>query len=225
MLGMVRCSFLLAPLLVILAACGETGLSSGGQDTAALEELRPFTYKETTSGLETLIRDLIEAAGSDNQARVETLARSLQLDDPQAWFRDTYGNDLGSELYREYVPVRGRLGELATLVAELSNKEGLTELRVERFTRPGDEDSVGYQSAAIERMAKPTPLYSVRLYNGDGTKVFHLWSFVYQAGWFRWVGKTKRVVEERPQGDDDVLEYRLRHAAAASKQKKKKSRR
>jgi hypothetical protein len=220
MLGMVRFS-LLAILPVLLAACGETGSSSASQGTAELEELRPFAYQETTSGLAKLFGDMMAAIKVGDLDRADALAENLELASPQDWFRETFGNELGTELYRDYAPVRGRLVEFPTLLAAL-RKKGLTKVQVERFTRTGDDASVGYQSEALKRMVKPTPLYSVRLSNAEGTEVFHLWSFVYQSGRFRWLGKTRKVAPEPAEGGEDLREYRLRHAAESKKSKKGK---
>jgi hypothetical protein len=211
----------LAILLVLLAACGETGSSSAGQGKAEGEELRSFTYEETTSGLRKLFEDMMSAIKAGDGDRADALAGTFELKAPQDWFRDTFGDELGAELYREYAPARERLFEITTLLGALQ-KKGLTRVQVERFTQTGDDSAVGYQSKALERMVKPTALYSVRLQNAEGTEVFHLWSFVYQSGWFRWVGKTRKVAPEPAQGDEDLLEYRLRHAAESPKPRKRK---
>jgi hypothetical protein len=221
MLGMVRASLLLAILPVLLAACGETGSSSASPGKTEFEELRSFAYQETTNGLGKLVEDMMAAVKAGDRDRADALAENLQLASPQDWFRETFGDELGTELYREYAPVRGRHVELATLLAALQ-KKGLTRVQVERFTRTGDDASVGYQSEALKRMVKPTPLYSVRLTNAEGTEVFHLWSFVYQSGRFRWLGKTRKVAPQPAAGDEDPREYRLRHAAEPKKPKKPK---
>jgi hypothetical protein len=221
MLGMVRASLLVAVLPALLAACDGTGASAGGADRAEVEELRAFTYQESTNGLDKLFQDMLDALEDGDEARARALARTLQLESPQRWFRDTFGGELGAKLYREYGPMRGRLGELTGLLGDLRSK-GLTRVQVERFTRTGDEASVGYQSAAMERMVKPTALYSVRLSNVEGTEVFHLWSFAYQSGWFRWLGKTRKAAPESEQGDVDLLEYRLRHVEQAKQAKQAK---
>jgi hypothetical protein len=221
MLGMVRSSLLLAILPVLLAACGETGSPSVSQAKVEIEELRAFAYQETTSGLGKFIADMMAAVKAGDLDRADALAGNLQFESPQDWFREIFGDELGAELYREYVPVRGRLVELTTLLDALQ-KKGLTRVEVERFTRTDDDASVGYQSEALKRMVKPTPLYSVRLSNPEGTEVFHLWSFVYQRGRFRWLGKAKKVAPEPPTGDEDLREYRLRHAVEPEKPKKRR---
>lgn len=219
MLGVVRALLLVAILPALMAACDGTGASAGSPDRAEAEDLRPFTYQESTRGLTKLFDDMLEAIEAGDRTRARALARTLQLESPQRWFADTFGDELGAELYREYGPMRGRLGELTRLLDDLRQK-GLTRVQVERFTRTGDEDSVGYQSATLERMVKPTPLYSVRLSNVEGTEVFHLWSYTYQSGWFRWLGKTRKAAPESEQGDVDLLEYRLRHVEQARQNKK-----
>lgn len=209
-------------LLVWLAACADTGSDGSEEPRLAPEPLRPFAYEETTSGLESLFRDMMRALASGDRDRAEMLAQSLQLDAPRAWFQEVFGDELGNKLYAEYSPLLGQFGQHASLINEL-RKDGHTKITVERFDKPDDKAAVGYQALALQRMIKPTPLYSVRVSTPDGSKVFHIWSFVYQSGWFRWIGKTRDVAkkpaesEKLGDGAADIREFRVRDADAARK--------
>lgn len=92
----------------------------------------------------------------------------------------------------EYAPMAAGQPEL---FAELA-KQDQTRITVERFSQPDNPASVEYQSVALGRMLDATSLSSVRLASSDGDKVFHLGSFVYQPGGFRWIGKLEKVSGE-----------------------------
>lgn len=208
--------------LVASTACEDNPLGAGTEPEPRPEPVRAFTYEETTSGLESLISDLMAASSEGDRATAGMLAQSLQVQEPKVWFAEVFGDDLGGQLVSEYEPVKWQFAQLVDLMAHLQ-RNGQTEIMVERFDTPDDKAAVAYQALALQRMAKRTPLYSVRAADRDRTKVFHLWSFVYQAGWFRWIGKTKSVAREPPPEDEraedepDLREFRLRDLDLARK--------
>lgn len=169
-------------------ACSDDGSprpSAGAADAAPAAP-----YENSTAGLEALLTDLVTAVQSHDRARARALAESLALDAPERWFRDVFGDTLGPALDADYAPHAPRLAELVDLIEQLVDR-GQTRVSAERFERAEDPAAVGYQARAIQAMRRPVPLYSARLRDAGGQRVFHLWSFVYQAGRFRWVGKMK----------------------------------
>ena len=206
-----------------------------------LEPIRAFAYEESRNGLQSLFKDMLGAVAAEDRAQARHLAKTLALQTPREWFDTTFGEELGGEAYEEFdalmsKPDSAGAGEqggdqkaaksgsqVAAIVhlVEQLHKDDQTRFVVERFTEAKDDAATGYQAAALSKMAEATPLYSVRAIDRDREKVFHIWSFVYQKGWFRWVGKMRVLAADEDggppaveEGKPDVLEYRQRDAEA-----------
>lgn len=205
---------LLAGVYMGVGACRSDSPAprAGTGDTAPT-----LVYEDSAAGLETQLGALAAAIQDGQDARARSLALDLALDDPERWFGEVFGSALGPRLAADHAPQRGRLPELVDLIAQLVAR-GQTELRIERFERADDPAAVGYQARALRAMEQPVPLYSARLSDPGGQRVFHLWSFVHAAGRFRWVGKMKAVADEdaepgtpgTPGTDDRLDELRQR---------------
>lgn len=160
-----------------------------------------------------MLGDLIDAVRANNREEIARLTGDLALDDPKAWFTRTFGQERGALLLAEYEPVVGQFEQLADLLVGLV-KAGQTDIRAEVFERAGDSGATGYQNLALAAMKQATPLYSARFTKVEDASGFHLWSFVYDGGRFRWVGKMKAVAPTSP-ADPDLLELRERLARQA----------
>lgn len=218
MLGTVRTWLAIALLSTAVAiGCGDSkpdsaeASSSGGKEPPPVN---PYTYKAGNDGLRDLMQNLLNAVAAGDRPTARVLARSLEIEDYEAWFGEYFGTELSPSLATEYKEFAGRLPQLVSLLSAL-RKDGHTAISVEQFDSPDDPAAAEYQSLALKRMIRATPLYSVRISNKDGTKTFHLWSFVYHDGLFRWIGKTKSLAGEPIQGEDDLREFRIRDRKAA----------
>jgi hypothetical protein len=201
---------LFAALLLVAGACGDDSESSGVSKSAPTD--KGVDYPESTAGLELFIEEVVSATGDGNRAAIDRLTARLALADHQQWFETTFGEDKGALLAADYGAIVGRIAQMSELFTELVGK-GQTRVRIERFERSGDPAAVGYQSQALAAMVKPTALYSVRMRAPGKDHGFHLWSFVYHDGGFRWVGKLKAMsAPSAYSGDIDPLEVRLRDA-------------
>jgi len=227
----VRTVVTLAVVLMAAANCADSGKSSSGEGRASGDgdpssaDTTDVSYPDSTEGLERLVRDILRAVKSDPSGEALRLTHSLQLPDHEVWFADTFGAERGAELAAEYAPLVGHFAQMSTLFEDLIEKQQ-TQVVVERFVQYDDPDLNGYQSIALEAMKHPTALYSVRLSKNDDERGFHLWSFVYANGSFRWVGKMKKLRELTKKKFDwiaavpkgvDPLELRLREASALRK--------
>ena len=171
------------------------------------------TYPDTAAGLTGLMTALVQALTAGDTVESNRLLQSLQLPDPEAWFDEVFGDELGPPLLAEQEPQRGGIGWLATHIKGRLDT-GLSQIRAERFESPEETAAVGYQSAALARMKKRVPLYSVRFTSPDGKKIWHVWSFVHHQGTFRYVGKMRKVAGRPPPEEGrDLLEYRQSDAA------------
>lgn len=167
-------------------------------------------YEDSRLGLELLMRDLRIAIPVDDQPEIAVLLASLRLENDEAWFKATFGDKLGSKLSSEYKPHKEEIGVLAGHLAT-QFEEGLIKIQVDRFQNPVTT-ATGYQSEALKKMTQPVALFSVRLLSEDDKRMFHLWSFVYHQGSFRYIGKLRGVAEKRIVDGRDLNEYRLTDA-------------
>ncbi len=213
---------LVAALGLSTASCGDNHGAKGAAGKAVHDRAGDggAVYHEGTKGLEHLFRDLMAAVQDHDRKRSDALISGLELKDPKAWFRHRFGDSLGDELAAEYAPAVGNFDQLERVLAGLVAKHE-TDLTVEAFAKPGDPEATGYQNLALAAMVHPTALYSVRLSTAGRDDAFHIWSFVYDDGRFRWVGKMRAVYTGEP-SDPDLLELRTRVARAAAKNEEQK---
>lgn len=205
--------FALIPIALVLAGCGsdqETGSGSDGEDLPALQ---PYKYKAGVGGLKQLMGDLLDALSRGDRATARMLVKSFRVPDHESWFAEFFGADVSKEMAAEYDGLSRRITQLSDLLADLQAR-GHTVISVESFESHEDPAAVEYQAQALKRMDRAIPLYSVRLSAADGKKTFHLWSFVYDHGIYRYIGKTKALADEpsASSGDDgiDLREYRIK---------------
>ena len=204
--------FVLIPLVVLLGGCGSdqdkgSGQGSEGGDVPALQ---PYKYKAGIEGLEQLMGDLMVAIEKDDRPTARMLAESFAIPDQETWFGEFFGEEVKQDMAAEYDDLGQRIAQLVDLLTELQ-EQGQTKILVESFESQDDPAAVEYQSLALQRMVRAIPLYSVRLSAADGKKTFHLWSFIYDDGMYRYIGKTKALAKKPPkesEGGIDPREFR-----------------
>jgi hypothetical protein len=205
---------------LLVAACGKSESAkpdAGGKATAkppvkpsVTPPVVPITYEDSVTGLEQMAKDLMTATRGGNPQRSKELLFALKLPDYENWFIAHFGKELGQRAAEEYKPFYEDIGLLEVVLMQLSVDEKQEEVEGKRIVDPNDPEAVGYQSEALLKMIKPVPLYSVRYKQPNGQKVFHLWSFVYEKGTFRYVGKMLKAVNATPPpaGQPDPKEFR-----------------
>jgi hypothetical protein len=201
---------------VVIAAGLGLATACGDDDSAKkADPASKVSYPQSTAGLEQLMGDIMGATKA-GQARADVLLRSLQLPDSKSWFREHFGDELGTTLAAGYQQVASNTTQMSALFERLIATDRI-RIDVERFDGPKDDAAVGYQHKALERMKDRVPLYSVRFVKVGESHGFHLWSFAYVAGSFRWVGMMKRVYDDPPSGKVDTRLLRVRDVAGADK--------
>jgi len=214
-------ALVLAAAAIGPAGCGDDKPSRGSGAAAAGDEGEPTPvvlpaepiYPDSVQGLESLMTALVKALQDDDATEKSRLLLSLQLPDPRTWFNQVFGGQLGAALLAEHERTRNGIGWLASHIKGRIDT-GLVVIHAERFEVPNQAASVGYQSAALGKMAQRVPLYSVRFSTPDGKKTWHVWSFVHHQGTFRYVGKMRKVEDRAPPAEGrDLMEYRLGDAA------------
>jgi len=118
---------------------------------------------------------------------IENPELDVRLKDPQQWFGEHFEPELARKLAEEYVARTKDRGGLARVLAK-AKAAGRTELRVRRVSEPIDLQGTGLQNMALERMTRPTPLYTLQMVKPGEDSGLLLWSFAKVDGEFRFVG-------------------------------------
>ena len=162
---------------------------------------------ETAEALVEQIQALASAVESKDTQAIDTEIARVVLPKARVWFEQRFGGKRGPELFTDYEPLATRGRQLADEIAGL-RAAGYSEISAEKYERIDDLKAVGYQTAALKAMLLSTPLYSVRLARKSPDPGFHVWSFVYDSGSFRFVGKLTSIAKRQPFGDLDLNEFR-----------------
>jgi hypothetical protein len=157
----------------------------------------PVSYPESTDGLVKLIDDTFSAIRVGDTDRARELVRSMILPEQQAWFRKTFGDDFGAAISIEYGRRTPSMEQELLGALEDRIRDGNTFVRVIKVESAEDENATGLQKTAIKNMRVKVPLYTVKFADRPGGTGFSLWSWVYERGSFRIVGKMD-VFRNRP---------------------------
>ena len=124
-------------------------------------------YPDSTSGLERLVSGILTAQKTNDGARAEYLLKSMVLPDPQTWYVQAFGENVGREPEAQYEKSASAITPALARYFLDATAQNLTEVRVVRFDKSCDdnagEDAFGILHARLE----PAPLYELRLLNGN----------------------------------------------------------
>ncbi len=150
---------------------------------------RAAVADETPGALQQRMADIYAATRDRDARKSEALIGSLRLPAHAAWFRKAFGEPAAAGLTTEYDALLQRFEADAAKLFSGVVQKGQSEIRVLRFTDPGDQNAVGNQRDAMAAMKSREPLYSVRFVQPGEKLGMHLYSFVYAGGGFRFVGR------------------------------------
>jgi hypothetical protein len=156
---------------------------------ACLTKSNKVSYAESTDGLKKLMSDILDAQKSGDKDKFDSLVKSLELPDAEAWFKKVFGDDKGSKVGAQYTSNTSALQQdLARLFTKIVN-DGQTEIKITRLEKADDPMANGNQKDVITAMKNPVPIYSARFVKPGETLGMHLYNYVYVDGTFRAVGK------------------------------------
>lgn len=156
--------------------------------TACFRENK-VSYAESTDGLKKLMSDIVEAQKSGNKDKVNSLLKSLELPDSDAWFKKVFGDEKGPKVAAQYKISTNQLEQdLARIFTKIVD-DGQTEIKITRLEKPDDPQANGNQKDVLSAMKNPVPIYSARFVKPGETFGMHLYNYVYVEGTFRLAGK------------------------------------
>jgi TonB family protein len=183
---------LLLPSLLSLLALSSPVLAqtAPSQMTSASSAVPTPNYPDNTGGLERLGKDIETALRNGESGKAMSLAKSMVLDDPAAWYHSTFGNYSGAKEIAAYEDEKTQLPQGLLGFFKKSMQAGDTRVVATRYESTNCNDNAGEDTFALLQARKTnTAFYDLRLY--QGTKYFRLWPIVFQGGTFRLVGKPK----------------------------------
>ncbi|HEY7089096.1 MAG TPA: hypothetical protein VH518_13460 [Tepidisphaeraceae bacterium] len=150
------------------------------------------SYPESNEGLQMFMKDILAAAGDRDEARLLAMTESLRLPDPDKWFREVFGDEVGAKLAADYIKSNKNIGpQLAVLFLKMKNPRTL-DVSITRVESPDDPKAKAYQQIALAAMKNPVPLYYADITNRRES-VVAVWSIVYVNGKFHLAGKMRAV--------------------------------
>ena len=144
--------------------------------------------------LKAIMESALAAARKGDTAELRKIAAGLKLPDSSKWFVDQFGAAKGKSLDVDY---KHRVFEerMPRFFRQML-ADGSTEVIATCVDHSKDKDGTHGQKKAIETMASPVKLYSVRFVRPGAKQGFHVFSFAYVDGGMRCVGRLGVFSEE-----------------------------
>jgi TonB family protein len=179
---------------VLLPVCAGTVLStttpaqqSGNAAPASANTSAPpaISYPDSAAGLERLSTDIIDALQKGDEGRALTLARSMVLNDPAAWYHQTFGADTSAKEIATYKSERGQIPAAIVGFFKRGVPLGDTKVKTKRFDSQCDDEDGDNTFPLLAARISQAPFYDVRLHHDHQT--FRLWPLAYVDGNFRFL--------------------------------------
>lgn len=143
-------------------------------------------YPNSTRGLTKLTKTILKRIQQGNVVAAQAVAKEMILPDPDAWFKNVFGDDWGQRYANGYKQVEDQLPHTLVHLIETLNKEHATDLEARRFDDACDPFATSFEYPLLASREKMVPIYDVRAPNGSNLSI--LWAFAYVDGGFRYLG-------------------------------------
>lgn len=141
-----------------------------------------WSYPNSTSGLEHLIKDILKAQKTGDGFHAQELIDSLILPDYQRWYLDVFDDETAEAGIASY---KASLTSLPTQLAQffLKVQQSQTSVSAVRFDETCDDNASDHTFGILLSRLRSVPLYELRFI--EGGKFFRLFALVYVDGGFR----------------------------------------
>lgn len=154
-------------------------------------------YENSADGLKKLITDVMAAVKADDKTKSENFFKAMALPNPDKWFAEVFGDEVGKKLAEEYNKNSPTMVEALTkMFAQVVQKEQ-TEITVLKIEKADDENATGLQKDAISAMKKPVALYTVKMVKKGEKLGMSFWSLAYVDNGFRVLGKLRAIGQSK----------------------------
>jgi len=173
-------------LLVGLALFRLASLESRAQTNPATAAPPPtkLDYPDNVHGLEHLAKDIMKAQKEGNESRALELAQSMVLPDPASWYLQTFGPPIATDEGAKYAANRKNLPAEILKFFFGAIQSQFTDVTAARFGDSCDDNAGESAFGTLQLRLQRTPLYELRLQNGD--RFLRLFAIVFVDGVFRY---------------------------------------
>lgn len=155
---------------------------------AAVAQTIPL-YPDSPKGLENLFKQMLKLEKRGDQNQLAPYIQSLILPHPRAWFRATFGEQIGAEMSNSYQRTRLDLPLSFPDTLQAVSSERLENAKAVLFKDSCSYDATDTEYPLLLRRVNDQPLYDVRFWNGTGMTFIPYFAFV--DGAFRYLGNFK----------------------------------
>jgi len=184
-------------------------------------------YPDSTSGLEHLVRDIIQAQQENEGARASALLRSFILPNPHEWYEQIFGGNVAAAPESLYEKAAAFLPPQLAEFFLASQTSGMKDIRAVRLENSCDDNAGEDAFGVLHARLQPVPFYELRLIRGD--QLARLFPFAFVNGAFRFIlapkmegnvfghaqAKTASTAADPTASARDSIEPRLRVGGAA----------
>jgi TonB family protein len=176
----------------------ETSKPSASAGATATPTSNIPSYPNSTKGLENLVKEMLKLEKEGNQRELAQYSRSLALPDADNWFKNVFGDDLGSHLVAISAPNRAGLDISIPNDIATQMKEKRTDVEAVRFDKACNSRTTDVEYPFLLLRQRREPLYDVRFIGSSGTTIWAY--FAYVDGGFRFVGNLRKADATPPTG-------------------------
>jgi TonB family protein len=183
--GLLSRVFLLCFLLSVVCAvrlCAQEAASA--PLAASAPKPANLDYPDNAHGLEHLAKDIMKAQKEGHEDRAMELAQSMVLPDPAAWYLEIFGPVIANDEGAKYAAGQKNLpGEILKFFFGAIQSH-FTDVVAARFAETCDDNAGESAFGTLQLRLQPTPLYELRLRDGD--RFLRLFAIVFVDGGFRY---------------------------------------
>lgn len=183
-----RNALVASSVLLAASACFAQNPPQSAPAAPAAPAVTIPSYPDSARGLEKFLGDMLKLTKEGDNQALAAYTKSLELRDPDAWFKSVFGDELGALYSETSEQSRSEIETSVPATLQVLLKDRLTSVQAHKFVGACDKDATEKEYPLLLRRAQPVPLYDARFRDSSLTTE-SLWSyFAYVDGGFRYVG-------------------------------------
>jgi TonB family protein len=158
--------------------------AASGSGSAPVSTAIP-SYPDTPKGLEDLMNEMLKLEKKHDAKSLAPYVESLELPNASAWFRATFGDEIGKQLGDSYDRTRMNLPLAFPDILEQLRSKHLEHARAVEFTDSCNADASEDEYNVLINRENEQPLYDIRF--SSTSEAAALLYFAYVDGAFRYI--------------------------------------
>jgi TonB family protein len=164
----------------------------------ATREIVVPSYPDTAQGLEKFAGTMMALAKAGDSVTLAAYTKSLTLPDPDVWYKEAFGEQLGAAYAAATLQARSTIGRSVPATLATVIKDKMSRIEAHKFEQSCDVEATGKEYPLLLKRHSLIPLYDVRFWAvGSGS----IWMyFAYVDGGFRYAGELPAQLPAPPKG-------------------------